>query len=382
NMKVVLGAPTGRAAKRMSESTGREAKTIHRLLEMGVNDDGKSYYKRGENEPLEADVIIIDEASMIDVMLMNSLLKAIKLGTRLIIVGDVDQLPSVGAGNVLKDLIESNFIKVVRLRDIFRQGQESLIVVNAHKINNGEMPVLNRRDGDFFFENKEDVNEILRTIIDLINRRLPNYNKKWDNFRDIQILTPTRKVVLGVLNLNNQLQEVLNPKAKHKKEKELKEVIFREGDKVMQTKNNYSLKWVRINGDGDNEGVGVFNGDMGYIESINDEEKNITVIFDDERRVVYDYVYLDELELAYAITIHKSQGSEFKVIITPAFMGSPFLMNKNLLYTAITRAKELVVVVGLPKALQYMVTNTRSVERYSSLKNRILDITDSEVLSE
>ncbi|MBS5939481.1 ATP-dependent RecD-like DNA helicase [Clostridium sartagoforme] len=382
NMKVVLGAPTGRAAKRMSESTGREAKTIHRLLEMGVNDDGKSYYKRGENEPLEADVIIIDEASMIDVMLMNSLLKAIKLGTRLIIVGDVDQLPSVGAGNVLKDLIESNFIKVVRLRDIFRQGQESLIVVNAHKINNGEMPVLNRRDGDFFFENKEDVNEILRTIIDLINRRLPNYNKKWDNFRDIQILTPTRKGVLGVQNLNNQLQEVLNPKAKHKKEKELKEVIFREGDKVMQTKNNYSLKWVRINGDGDNEGVGVFNGDMGYIESINDEEKNITVIFDDERRVVYDYVYLDELELAYAITIHKSQGSEFKVIITPAFMGSPFLMNKNLLYTAITRAKELVVVVGLPKALQYMVTNTRSVERYSSLKNRILDITDSEVLSE
>ena len=382
NMKVVLGAPTGRAAKRMSESTGREAKTIHRILEMGVNDDGKSYYKRGENEPLEADVIIIDEASMIDVMLMNSLLKAIKLGTRLIIVGDVDQLPSVGAGNVLKDLIESNFIKVVRLRDIFRQGQESLIVVNAHKINNGEMPVLNRRDGDFFFENKEDVNEILRTIIDLIHRRLPNYNKKWDNFRDIQILTPTRKGVLGVQNLNNQLQEVLNPKAKHKKEKELKEIIFREGDKVMQTKNNYSLKWVRINGDGDNEGVGVFNGDMGYIESINDEEKNITVIFDDERRVVYDYVYLDELELAYAITIHKSQGSEFKVIITPAFMGSPFLMNKNLLYTAITRAKEMVVVVGLPKALKYMVTNTRSVERYSSLKNRILDITDSEVLSE
>lgn len=382
NMKVVLGAPTGRAAKRMSESTGREAKTIHRILEMGVNDDGKSYYKRGENEPLEADVIIIDEASMIDVMLMNSLLRAIKLGTRLIIVGDVDQLPSVGAGNVLKDLIESNFIKVVRLRDIFRQGQESLIVVNAHKINNGEMPVLNRRDGDFFFENKEDVNEILRTIIDLINRRLPNYNKKWDNFRDIQILTPTRKGVLGVQNLNNQLQEVLNPKAKHKKEKELKEIIFREGDKVMQTKNNYSLKWVRINGDGDNEGVGVFNGDMGYIESINDEEKNITVIFDDERRVVYDYVYLDELELAYAITIHKSQGSEFKVIITPAFMGSPFLMNKNLLYTAITRAKEMVVVVGLPKALKYMVTNTRSVERYSSLKNRILDITDSEVLSE
>lgn len=382
NMKVVLGAPTGRAAKRMSESTGREAKTIHRLLEMGVSDEGKSYYKLGETEPLEADVIIIDEASMIDIMLMHSLLKAIKLGTRVIIVGDVDQLPSVGAGNVLKDLIESKFIKVVRLKDIFRQGKESLIVTNAHKINNGEMPILNRRDGDFFFENREDVDEILNTIIDLINRRLPKFNTSWDKFRDIQILTPTRKGLLGVQNLNNALQEVLNPKSKHKREKELKDVIFREGDKVMQTKNNYSLKWNRINGDGENEGVGVFNGDMGFIESINEEDKTLTVIFDDERKVVYDYIYLDELELAYAITIHKSQGSEFKVIITPAFMGSPLLMNKNLLYTAITRAKELVVVVGIPKALQYMITNDKSVSRYSSLKNRILDITSNEIFGE
>ncbi|WP_066895760.1 ATP-dependent RecD-like DNA helicase [Clostridium nigeriense] len=382
NMKVVLGAPTGRAAKRMSESTGREAKTIHRLLEMGVSEEGKSYYKLGETEPLEADVIIIDEASMIDVMLMHSLLKAIKLGTRVIIVGDVDQLPSVGAGNVLKDLIESKFIKVVRLRDIFRQGKESLIVTNAHKINNGEMPILNRRDGDFFFENREDVNEILNTIIDLINRRLPKFNTSWDKYKDIQILTPTRKGILGVQNLNNELQNVLNPKSKVKKEKELKDVTFREGDKVMQTKNNYSLKWVRINGDGDNEGVGVFNGDMGFIESINEEDKTLTVIFDDERKVIYDYIYLDELELAYAITIHKSQGSEFKVIITPAFMGSPLLMNKNLLYTAITRAKELVVVVGIPKALQYMITNDKSVSRYSSLKNRILDITNNEIFSE
>ena len=382
NMKVVLGAPTGRAAKRMSESTGREAKTIHRLLEMGVSDEGKSYYKLGESEPLEADVIIIDEASMIDIMLMNSLLKAIKLGTRLIIVGDVDQLPSVGAGNVLKDLIESKFIKVVRLKDIFRQGKESLIVTNAHKINNREMPILNRKDGDFFFENKEDVNEILRTIIDLINRRLPKFNTAWDKYRDIQILTPTRKGILGVQNLNNELQNVLNPKSPGKKEKDLKDVTFREGDKVMQIKNNYSLKWVRINGYGDNEGVGVFNGDMGFIESINDEEKTLTVVFDDERKVVYDYIYLDELELAYAITIHKSQGSEFKVIITPAFMGSPLLMNKNLLYTAITRAKELVVVVGVPKALQYMITNDKSVSRYSSLKNRIVDITSNEIFTE
>lgn len=381
-MKVLLGAPTGRAAKRMTESTGREAKTIHRLLEMGVSEDENSYFGKGEGEPLEADVVIIDEASMIDIMLMHSLLKAIKLGTRLIIVGDVDQLPSVGAGNVLKDLIESNFIKVVRLKDIFRQGEASLIVTNAHKINNGEMPYINRRDGDFFFENKEDLEEILFTIIDLINRRLPKFNKGWDKYRDIQILTPTRKGILGVQNLNNKLQEVLNPKASTKKEKELKEVIFREGDKVMQTKNNYSLKWVRVNGNGESEGVGVFNGDMGFIQSINEEEKTITIVFDDERKVVYDYIYLDELELAYAITIHKSQGSEFKVIITPAFMGSPFLMNKNLLYTAITRAKELVVVVGIPKALKYMVSNTKVMERYSSLKDRIIDITSKDVFIE
>ena len=223
---------------------------------------------------------------------------------------------------------------------------------------------------------------ILSTIIDLINRRLPNFKKAWDKYRDIQILTPTRKGILGVQNLNNKLQEVLNPKSPSKREKELKEVIFREGDKVMQTKNNYSLKWIRVNGSGENEGVGVFNGDMGFIQSINEEEKTITIIFDDERKVVYDYIYLDELELAYAITIHKSQGSEFKVIITPAFMGSPLLMNKNLLYTAITRAKELVVVVGIPKALKYMVSNTRSMERYSSLRDRIIDITSQDVFSE
>ncbi|ATD55912.1 SF1B family DNA helicase RecD2 [Clostridium chauvoei] len=381
-MKVLLAAPTGRAAKRMTESTGREAKTIHRLLEMGVSDEENSFFGKGETSPLEGDVIIIDEASMIDIMLMHSLLKAVKLGTRLIIVGDVDQLPSVGPGNVLKDLIESEFIKVVRLKDIFRQGKESMIVTNAHKINNGEMPETNKKEGDFFFENKQELDDILNTIIDLINRRLPNFNKSWDKLRDMQVLTPTRKGILGVQNLNNKLQEVLNPKSPNKKEKESKEMVFREGDKVMQTKNNYSLKWFRINGDGDNEGVGVFNGDMGFIEKINESEKTITIIFDDERRVIYDYIYLDELELAYAITIHKSQGSEFKVIITPAFMGSPFLMNKNLLYTGITRAKELVVVVGIPKALKYMVSNVRSMDRYSSLKERILDVKSEEVFSE
>ncbi|MBP1890551.1 exodeoxyribonuclease V alpha subunit [Clostridium moniliforme] len=381
-MKVLLGAPTGRAAKRMTESTGREAKTIHRLLDMGVSSDEeeKSIFGKGDKDPLEADVVIIDEASMIDIILMHNLLKAIKLGTRLIIVGDVDQLPSVGPGNVLRDLINSNLIKVVRLKEIFRQGSESLITVNAHRINNGEMPYLNKKGNDFYFIKEDSQDEILTTIIDLINRRLPTFNKDWDKLRDIQLLTPMRKGTLGVLNMNESIQNVLNPPANYKKEKKVKEMIFREGDKVMQTKNNYSLKWTRISGEGEPEGVGVFNGDMGFIESIDEEEKIVTVIFDDERRVKYDYIYLDELELAYAITIHKSQGSEFKVIIIPAFMGSPFLMNRNLLYTGITRAKSLVVVVGMPKALKYMVSNTRSMERYSALQYRIKDIITKDII--
>lgn len=381
-MKVLLAAPTGRAAKRMTESTGREAKTIHRLLEMGVSDDENSFFGKGEGEPLEGDVIIIDEASMIDIMLMNSLLKAIKLGTRVIIVGDVDQLPSVGPGNVLKDLINSEFIKVVRLNEIFRQGKESMIILNAHRINNGELPYLNKKGGDFFFDNRESNDDILKTILDLVNRRLPVFNPKWSKVKDFQILSPTRKGLLGVDNLNNELQAILNPPSQYKKEKKVKEVIFRVGDKVMQTKNNYSLKWNRIGGYGDNEGVGVFNGDMGFIESIDEENRTVTVIFDDERRIVYDNVYVEELELAYAITIHKSQGSEFKVVITPAFMGSAFLMNRNILYTGITRAKELVVVVGNQKALKYMVDNTNSMERYSSLKERILDIVSDDKISE
>ena len=381
-MKVLLAAPTGRAAKRMTESTGREAKTIHRLLEMGVSDDENSFFGKGEGEPLEGDVIIIDEASMIDIMLMNSLLKAIKLGTRVIIVGDVDQLPSVGPGNVLRDLINSEFIKVVRLKEIFRQGKESMIITNAHRINNGELPYLNKKGGDFFFDNRESNEEILSTILDLVNRRLPLFNPKWDKTRDIQVLSPTRKGILGVDNLNNELQAILNPPSKNKKERNIKDIIFREGDKVMQTKNNYSLKWNRTGGYGDNEGVGVFNGDMGFIESISEESRTVTVVFDDERRIVYDNIYVEELELAYAITIHKSQGSEFKVVITPSFMGSAFLMNRNILYTGITRAKELVVVVGNQKSLKYMVDNTNSMERYSSLKERIVDIVSDDKIKE
>ena len=381
-MNVILGAPTGRAAKRMTESTGREAKTIHRLLEMGVSEDDESVFEKGESSPLDADVIIIDEASMIDIMLMQNLLKAIKLGTRLIIVGDVDQLPSVGPGNVLQDLIECEYIKVVRLKDIFRQAAESLIVTNAHRINQGQMPILNQKDKDFFFISQENVDRVVDTIIDLINRRLPTFNKSWDKLRDMQVLTPMRKGILGVTNLNIRLQEMFNPPSNDKKEKNSRDIVFREGDKVMQTKNNYSLKWFRIGGVGEDEGTGVFNGDLGFIQSVDEEKKSLTIIFDDERKVIYDFNYLDELDLAYATTIHKSQGSEFKVVIIPAFIGSPFLMNRNLLYTGITRAKQLVVVVGFQKALMYMVNNTKSMERYSSLKYRIRDIITKEEFEE
>lgn len=382
-LKVLLGAPTGRAAKRMSESTGKEATTIHRMLDMGVFEKEESVFvTNAEEHSLEADVVIIDEASMIDITLMNALLKSIKVGTRLIIVGDVDQLPSVGAGNVLNDFIESGFTKVVCLKEIFRQGKESMIVVNAHKINKGEMPKLNEKGTDFFFIRNDIQEGILNTIIDLINTRLPKFNSNWDKLKSIQVLVPMKKGVLGVTNLNERIQNVLNPKAPYKKEKEFRSMVFREGDKVMQIKNNYSLKWTRIAGKGEHEGLGVFNGDMGFIESIDLEGKKLSIIFDDERRVIYDFMYLDELDLAYAITIHKSQGSEFPVVIIPAYMGAPLLMNRNLLYTGITRAKEMVVVVGIPKALKYMVDNTRSMERYSSLNWRIKEVISNEVFEQ
>lgn len=373
-LKVLMGAPTGRAAKRMAEATGREAKTIHRLLEMGVTSEDDALFSKGEDSPLECDVLIIDEASMIDIMLMNSILKALNVGTRLIIVGDVDQLPSVGPGNVLRDLIESSWIKVIRLKEIFRQSKESMIIVNAHRINEGEMPIINAKNNDFYFINEDDNEKILQNLIDLIRKRLPSFNKNWDPNKNIQILSPMRKGTLGVLNLNQRLQEILNPQKEGKKERELRNNIFRVGDKVMQTKNNYTLKWVRVSGEGDEEGVGIFNGDMGYVEDINDENNTVTIVFDEERQVVYDNIYIDEVDLAYAITIHKSQGSEFPVVIIPVFMGPPMLMNRNLLYTGITRAKQMVVIVGSKKALHYMVNNHREFDRYSMLKWRIMDI--------
>ena len=373
-LKVLLAAPTGRAAKRMTESTGREAKTIHRLLDIGAGEEDV-VLGGGVEEPLDGDVVIIDEASMIDIFLMYSLLKALKVGTRLIIVGDVDQLPSVGAGNVLKDLINSSLIKVVRLIEIFRQGAESLITTNAHRINYGKMPYLNKKDNDFYFIKEENIDGILKVVLDLVNRRLPNFNKSWDKRRDIQILTPMKKGILGVINLNERLQEILNPPSKNKKEKKQRNLTLREGDKVMQIKNNYSIKWTLIN-NSDEQGEGVFNGDMGFIKSIDNEEGTVTVIFDEEKIVIYSQENVEELELAYAITIHKSQGSEFKVVIMPAFMGSPFLMNKNLLYTGITRAKELVTVVGYQRALKFMVENNSNLERYSTLEIRIKGLLD------
>ena len=379
-MKVYMAAPTGRAAKRMTEATGREAKTIHRLLELGVGEEEGSEFFRGEESPLDCDVLIIDEASMIDIMLMNSLLKAISIGTRLIIVGDVDQLPSVGPGNVLRDIIDSNCVRVVKLKEIFRQAQESMIIVNAHKINNGEMPILNKKDKDFYFIENNDPEKTLDSIITLINTRLPKFNKEWDKMKHIQILSPMRKGILGIENLNEKLQQILNPKSKYKKEKQYRNTIFRVGDKVMQIKNNYSIKWNKLSGGSEEGGVGVFNGDVGYVEDIDEDNENVIVVFDDDKRVEYEGIYLDELTLAYAITIHKSQGSEFQVVIMPMFMGPPLLMNRNLLYTGITRAKNMVVLVGAIKAVNFMKDNNRSFERYSALSFRIRQIIDTNLI--
>lgn len=371
SLNVCLCAPTGRAAKRMSESTGYEARTIHRLLQVEfIGDSDENVFTKGEDEPIEADVIIVDEASMIDVMLMNSLLKAISSTTRLILVGDVDQLPSVGPGNVLRDIIESEGIAVSRLKHIFRQSEESLITVNAHKINNGEMPVLNEKDKDFFFLQNNKGELIIKEISDLVNFRLPKFRKNIDKIKDIQVLCPMKKGEAGVIHLNNALQEILNPKAIGKDEKKVGEYILRVGDKVMQTKNNYQLTWESLAGDG-LEGSGIFNGDIGYIERINTEESKAYIIFDDDKRVEYDFSSLDEVELAYAITIHKSQGSEFPVCIIPVFYGPPMLMTRNLIYTGVTRAKSFLVLIGVKQTLNNMINNKTITKRYSSLKSRI-----------
>ena len=368
--KVVLAAPTGRAAKRMTEATGFEAKTIHRLLEIGYSGDEKElFFQRNESNPIEADVVIIDEMSMVDIILMNHLLKAIQPGARLILSGDANQLQSVGAGNVLKDIIESCLLKMVRLTEIFRQAQESMIIVNAHRINNGENPHLNAKDKDFFFVQRANSENIVSTIISLCSKRLPD-TYKYDPMRDIQVLSPTKKGPMGVINLNIELQKVLNPADKHKREKTFREFIFREGDRVMQVRNNYNLRWEKAT-EKYVDGLGVFNGDVGVVQEINNEEQNIKVIFEDDRLVEYDFGILDEIEPAFAITIHKSQGSEFPVVVLPVFSGPPVLMTRNLLYTAVTRAKSLVVIVGDEQAIYNMISNDRQKLRYSGLLDKM-----------
>ena len=369
-MNVLLAAPTGRAAKRMQEATGRDAKTIHRLLEFGYGDsEEEMFFQKNEESPLECDVIIVDEVSMIDILLMNNLLKAIAEGTRVVLVGDVDQLPSVGPGNVLRDIIDSGMLPVVRLDEIFRQAESSMIVVNAHRINRGEPPIISSKSGDFFLIREESQEGIVSTIIELCTKRLPNYTGL-DSHEGIQVLSPMKKGLCGVLNLNQELQSALNPKAPDKTEKLHREAVFRVGDKVMQIKNNYKLKWLNIN-NSEQEGEGVFNGDLGIIMDINNEDQYMEVIFDKERKVKYDFTILDELEHAYALTVHKSQGSEFPVLVMPLTFGPPMLMTRNLLYTGLTRAKNMVVLVGKERFLQQMINNNHIIKRHSGLRGRL-----------
>ena len=361
-LEVSLCAPTGRAAKRITETTGKEARTLHRLLALGkTEDEGISI--NYEVPKLDQDIIIVDEASMVDTLLMHFLLKAFKEKTRLILIGDSDQLPSVGAGNVLKDLIDSDLVPTSKLSHIYRQAQESDIVVNAHKVNQGERIDLTARDGDFFFINGTN---IISKVSDLLSGRLQKYGN-YDAFKDIQILTPTKKGESGTKYLNKELQNVLNPANKFKKEKSFGSVIFREGDKVMQTKNNYDLVWESL--DGKSYGSGIYNGDMGIIDSITDD--GMKVIFDDDKIVDYTQDSFEELEHAYAITVHKSQGSEFPVVVMPIISGPPMLYTRNLLYTGITRAKELLVIVGDNGVVNQMIDNNDIKKRNTGLKYKL-----------
>lgn len=377
-MDILLAAPTGRAAKRMSEATGYHASTIHRLLEIvGAPTDGKrgdSHFERNEENPLETDVLIIDEMSMVDSYLLYSLLKAVPVGTRLILVGDVNQLPSVGPGNVLRDLIASKCCPVVRLLHIFRQAEESDIIVNAHKINRGQPISFENKSKDFFMVKRPGAREVVNAMYTLLSKKLPSYVKIQPY--DIQVLTPMRKGELGVLRLNQILQGFLNPPAAGKREKEFHETIFRENDKVMQIKNDYKLVWeIRGKyGSVAESGCGIFNGDCGIIKEINDFGQYFIIEFDENRRVEYPYSCLDELELAYAVTIHKSQGSEYPAIVLPLLSGPGLLMNRNLLYTAVTRARNCVVIVGSSDMVQSMIDNVSEQKRYSSLTLRLQEL--------
>ena len=377
DMEILLAAPTGRAAKRMTEATGWEAVTIHRLLELsGVPSDDRSTasFERNEENPLEADVIIIDEMSMVDIFLMNALLKAVSVGTRLILVGDINQLPSVGPGCVLKDIIRAGSCPVVQLTRIFRQASQSDIIVNAHKINRGEYVTLDNKSRDFFFLQRQDPNVILRVVLALVQEKMPRYVDARPT--DIQVLTPMRKGSLGVENLNEMLQRYLNPPSPEKNEKETARGRFREGDKVMQIKNNYQIEWEARNryGIAIDKGTGIFNGDMGIVQQIDLLAETMEVLFDDYRTVTYSFQMLEELELAYAVTIHKSQGSEYPAVVIPLLTGPRMLMNRNLLYTAVTRARSCVTLVGSPETFAQMIDNASEQTRYSGLYDRIREV--------
>lgn len=365
-LKIALAAPTGRAAKRMTQVTGKEAKTVHRLLEaVGVLEETR--FNRDEQNPIDADVVILDEVSMIDISLMHSFLKALRPGARLILSGDADQLPSVGAGNVLKDIINSEVVSVVRLQKIFRQAEKSLIVVNAHKINRGEYPEINSKDNDFFFLPRSTAKSVSETIADLYKNRLPKAYGI-EPLSQIQVLSPSKKGIAGSIMLNSALQNTINPPDVTKAEYAYGNKVFRVGDKVMQIKNNYDMYFSKENGD---DGMGIFNGDMGIIENIFSADKIMVIVFDDERRVEYPFSNLDELDLAYAITVHKSQGNEFPVVIMPMCAFAPMLMCRNLFYTAVTRAKDMVILVGNREAIRYMTDNNRENSRYTGLLNKI-----------
>ncbi len=379
-MSLLLAAPTGRAAKRMTEATGYEAQTIHRLLEVNVNPEDKEAaggFMRNRQNPLEADVIIIDEMSMVDLTLMHALLSAVVPGTRLVLVGDVDQLPSVGPGSVLRDIISSGCFPVVTLTRIFRQAGESDIVVNAHKINAGEPVILDNKSRDFFFLRRQDADTIIGVVSMLIQKKLPKYVGALPG--EIQVMTPTRKGLLGVERLNTILQRYLNPEDEKKAEKEINGRLFREGDKVMQIKNNYQLEWEVTTkfGLAVDKGMGVFNGDMGVITEINQYTETIEVEFDEARKVKYGFDMTEELELAYAITVHKSQGSEYPAVIIPLLPGPRLLYNRNLLYTAVTRAKKCLTIVGSDAVFQEMIQNKNEQARYTSLSERIREFRDS-----
>lgn len=384
-LEVSLAAPTGRAAKRMNEATGHEAKTIHRLLEISGGaseetgrDEIDAKFGRNEQNPLETDVIIVDEMSMVDTFLVHALLKAITIGTRVVFVGDINQLASVGPGNVLRDIIESEQFSVVRLTKVFRQAGESGIVTNAHKINKGEQVTLDNSMGDFLYIERENAQMALNATIGLMMSKLPQYVEAKP--MDIQVLTPMRGGILGVNSLNEQLQKYINPQDENKHEREIAGIIFREGDKVMQIKNNYQLEWEQRSEGGRiyDSGTGIFNGDMGIITTINNTTNTMEVVFDDDRYVIYDSKQAEELELAYAITIHKSQGSEYPAVIMPLVSGVSMLMTRNLLYTGVTRAKKCVCIVGRKETFSAMIANEDQHRRYSGLKWQLVNYYNEE----